>query len=211
MHHSSHLQKRQEECQVKHVDLTIKSQIPYNCAWKTDCEKAISMCRPVSLTWACALEWHQPTSEQEIWHSSELHKKGFKDATQESCHKASESCFHYSFCYSFIALPTHFQVAHEPQEKVRVEPTKAPDMSFLYSPNRLLLSQVIISNIIAPLCLSTLHDYSKELFKLTTLQMKTSDFLWDITVITHNIPTPASLTFPLKGKKCLIWQTLDSR
>lgn len=50
MHRSSRLQKRKGECKVKQMDLTIKSQIPYNCVTKAESEKAISICKPVSLT-----------------------------------------------------------------------------------------------------------------------------------------------------------------
>lgn len=60
----------------------------------------------------------------------------------------------------------------------RVEPTTAP-ASFLYSLNRLLiLLQVIMSDIIASLCLSTLRDYSEVLLKhwLTTWQTQTVIF-----------------------------------
>lgn len=134
MHHSSHLQERKEECKVKQADMTIKLQIPYNCICKTGSEKAISIGRPVSLTWACVLEWHQPTSasNEELWHSSELHKQ-LRGMTQTN--ETTESCFHCNFelwlliystvtqcqvayCYLYLFRSTWTNLLRESEGKV---------------------------------------------------------------------------------------------
>lgn len=183
MHHSSHLQNRKKKkkekknVKVKHVDLTIKSQIPYNCVCETDHEKAISICRPVSLTWACVLEGHQPTSasNEELRHSSELRKVSKTQLRgMPQTYEASESCFYYNFYYLFIALSTHFQVAQcffflylSRSTRTKVVNTQP----LLYSPYLITIYKSSYK-ILLLFSACPVHDYREELFKhgLTALQ-----------------------------------------